>query len=138
MRVLLDTNIIIDYLSKRPQFYANARMIIKLCVEKRIDGYVAAHSILNIFYILRKEFTAEERRSSLFDLCKVLTVIGIDKEKIITVLCNSDFSDLEDCLQAECAKNCAVDYIITRNIKDFHNSAIPAIMPDVFLKEFED
>ena len=134
MRVLLDTNVIIDFMARRPFFVQNADAILDLCSEKRIDGCIAAHSVTNAFYILRKEITDEERRNVLSYLCRLLTVVGIDKEKLISALENDDFSDVEDCLQSECAKAFSADYIVTRNVMDFQNSIVPAILPDDFLK----
>lgn len=134
MRVLIDTNILVDYIARRPSFAENAKAILKLCTEKQIDGCIAAHSVTNAFYILRKDITDDERRKILSRLCRLLTVVGIDKEKLISALENDDFSDFEDCLQAECAKEFKADYIVTRNINDFKNSAVPAILPDEFLK----
>ena len=57
--------------------------------------------------------------------------LSVDRGKIINALNNEDFSDIEDCLQMECAKAFSVDYIVTRNIKDFEKSIIPAILLDV-------
>ena len=64
----------------------------------------------------------------------ILDVVGIDKNKIINALSNDKFSDVEDCLQMECAKDFSADYIVTRNIKDFANSSIKPILPSDFLK----
>ena len=76
------------------------------------------------------------RRNTLKDLCMIIEVIGIDSHKLISALSNSEFSDVEDCLQTECAKQFSADYIITRNIKDFEHSPVPAITPDEFLKRW--
>lgn len=138
MRVLLDTNILIDYISERKPFTENARTILMLCMEKKVDGCIAAHSVMNAFYILRKEMSVAERRSFLLDICRFLTVVGIDKTKIVSALENEDFSDVEDRLQVECADEFSAEYIITRNIKDFSGSEIPAIQPDDFLKSAID
>ena len=59
MKILIDTNILIDFLMKRPLFYDDARKVIQLCMNKKIEGCIAAHSVMNIFYILRKDFTTE-------------------------------------------------------------------------------
>ena len=75
-----------------------------------------------------------ERKRILLGLCKILNVIGIDIEKIVSSLNNKNFTDVEDCLQSECAKDISADYNITRNIKDFENSEIKAISPDTFLE----
>ena len=65
---------------------------------------MAAHSIMNIFYILRKEYTQQERRLILLNLCQILTVVGITKDNIENVLKNEEFTDMEDCLQQEISK----------------------------------
>jgi len=134
MRILVDTNIIMDYMANREPFAENAYKIIELCREKEIDGCISAHTITNLFYILRKELPPDKRRDTLLKLCRVFTVIGIDYFKLETALQNNIFEDLEDCLQDECAKEFTADYIITRNIKDFEISKIQAIEPDKFLK----
>ncbi|WP_044975486.1 PIN domain-containing protein [Ruminococcus sp. HUN007] len=133
MRVLIDTNILIDFYGKRPEYYDAAEKIIELCTKQNITGCIAAHSVTNAFYILRKDIPLEIRRNTLKDLCMIIEVIGIDSHKLISALSNSEFSDVEDCLQTECAKQFSADYIITRNIKDFEHSPVPAITPDEFL-----
>lgn len=133
MTVLLDTNILIDFIAQREYYFDNARKIISLCVNDKIKGCIAAHSVMNTFYITRKDFSIEERRKILSGLCKILTVIGINYNKISNALDNENFSDIEDCLQMECAKELSADYIITRNIDDFVNSEIKPILPDDFL-----
>ena len=137
MRVLLDTNILIDFIAQRPPFVKNAKAILGLCTDKKIDGCIAVHSVTNAFYILRKDVTADDRRKVLAELCNLLTVVGIDKRKILSALANDDFTDVEDCLQTECAKEFSADYIVTRNVKDFQYSTIPAISPDEFLKKVD-
>ena len=134
MRVLLDTNVLLDYLVEREPYYESAKTIIFMCAKKEIDGYIAAHSVMNAFYILRKDFSINERRSILLKLCELVEIVGIDKSKIISSLSNEQFSDFEDRLQTECAIECNAKYIITRNIKDFTHSEIPAIEPVEFLK----
>ena len=77
---------------------------------------------------------------SLIKICERLNNVerlDIDKSKIVSALRNESFSDVEDCLQAECAAAFSADYIVTRNIKNFENSEIPAIMPDKFLEMFK-
>lgn len=88
---------------------------------------------MNTFYILRKDYSVQERRKMLLSIIKIFTVVGIDKDKIITSLQNDDFFDVEDCLQLECAKEVNAQYIISRNINDFMKSSIPCISPELFL-----
>lgn len=133
MRVLIDTNVILDALTGRRPYFDIADKILKLCSDGEIEGYMAAHSIPNMFYILRKDLSENDRREVLLSLCDILTVEGIDGAKILSALKNSKFADLEDCLQDECAVSISAEYIVTRNIKDYANSKIPAILPDQFI-----
>ena len=118
MKILIDTNILIDYILERQPFTASAEKIIVLCKDKKIDGCIAAHSIMNIFYILRKEMTIEERKNFLYYLSQITEIVGVDKYKIFSALNNNAFAD----------------YVVTRNIKDFINGTVKPISPDDFLK----
>ena len=134
MKILIDTNVILDLISVREPFVNDSRKIVELCTDQQIEGFIAAHSVMNMFYILRHELPLQDRRKVLLGFCKLLTVVGIDEKKIISALENENFSDVEDCLQTECAKSCGAQYIVTRNIKDYQNSTVPAITPDELLK----
>lgn len=134
-KVLVDTNVLLDYLLMREPFYKDSYKIISDCVEGKVDGCIAAHSISNMFFILRKDFEIVERREILVSICKIFTVEGIDSEKLLAGLYNEEFSDFEDCLQMECAKSFGADYIITRNVNDYKNSKIPAITPKEFMNK---
>ncbi len=134
IRILIDTNIFLDFFCKRTSFCEPAQKIISLCKDGVLHGFVAAHSISNMFYILRKDFTDDERRELLLALCSIFTVCAIDKEKIIRALQDKSFSDFEDGLQNECALSENLDCIITRNKKDFLNSSLPVYTADEFLE----
>ena len=137
MRVLIDTDILADLLLGRAPFYDIAYNILTMCADKKVYGYIAAHSIPDLFYILRKSMTKEERKEVLKDICQIVKVEGIDTFKILSALDNEYFSDFEDCLQEECAVAISADYIVTRNTKDFASSRVPAILPDEFLEKCE-
>ena len=138
MVILIDTNIIIDYLVPRQPFADIAGNIFRLCFKQKIVGYIAAHSVTNIFYILRKQFSPNERKKMLTELCEFIEVAGVNKKELIDSLADKNFDDLEDCLQVECARTINADYIITRNISDFAASPILAILPEDFLKKLND
>ena len=137
MRALIDTNILADMLLGRDPYYDIAYNILTLCADKKVSGYIAAHSIPNLFYILRNSMSKEERRAALKDICQIVKVEGIDSFKILSALDSEDFSDFEDCLQEECAVAVSADYIVTRNLKDFVSSRVPAILPNEFVEKFE-
>jgi len=131
--LLIDTNVILDWRLKREPFFENAETIIELCMHGKLRGFLACHSILNLFYILRKELNIIKRKDLLLMLCNNFDIIGINQEMLITVLCSDNFKDLEDDMQIKCAVDKDLDYIITRNIKDFKNSKVKAILPEDFL-----
>lgn len=133
-RILIDTNVLLDYLLIREPFYKDAKEVILTCADGETKGCIAAHSICNMFFILRKDFSAEDRREILTNLCTIFDVEGIDKTKLLSGLHNGDFSDFEDCLQMECARAYNAEYIVTRNIDDYRSSDIKAILPEDYLK----
>lgn len=133
-RILIDTNVLLDYLLTREPFYEDAKNVMLACVEGKAKGCIAAHSIPNMFFILRKDYTSKERREVLYKLCSIFDVEGIDKTKLLAGLENEDFSDFEDCLQMECAKAYGANYIVTRNVTDYVTSEVKAIMPRDYLE----
>ncbi|MCL1955894.1 MAG: PIN domain-containing protein [Fibromonadales bacterium] len=133
MVALIDTDVLIDALVRREPFDKEAKEILEKCYDKTITGFVAAHSFTNMFYILRKVYSIDEMKQLLLNLSKIVNIVKIDELLIVNSLKNSLFSDVEDCLQAECAKVVNADYIVTRNIADFKNSFVSAISPSDFL-----
>jgi len=132
MKILIDTDVILDFLTNREPFFEESYAVIQRCLED-VDGYISAHSVSNIFYILRKHCSIEERRHLLYEICNILEVAGINKEQIFNSIDNECFEDFEDCLQVECAISKGVDFIVTRNTSDFLNSEIKAVLPGDFL-----
>ncbi len=118
----------------REPYAEEARIIMAKCADREIIGYLAAHSIPNMFYILRKTYSQKERRRLIKNLCIVFHIVDLNAEKIVSAIDNEDFSDFEDCLQEECAVEVLVDYIVTRNPDDYKMSRIKVIEPSEFVK----
>ena len=133
MKILIDTNILLDFIIGREPFYENADKILKLCANKKVKGYLAAHSVTNLYYIMRKYFQNNDCREIIKNLLEFLDVIEIDKDKILESLNDNTFKDFEDRLQVECAKSININYLITRDLKDYVNSKIECVSPDDFL-----
>lgn len=133
-RILIDTNVLLDYLLTREPFYEEAKEVVLTCTQSNTKGCIAAHSIANMFYILRKDYSAKERREILFNLCRIFDIEGIDRIKLLAGLQNEEFSDFEDCLQMECAKAYGAEYIVTRDVEDYKTSEIKAILPKEYLE----
>ena len=133
MKVLIDTNVIIDFLITREPFCMASSKIIEKCACGEIKGYIAFHSIPNLWYILRK-FPEDKRRAWMKDLCSFMRVTGASHEEVVKAVEMETFSDFEDCLQDRCAESIEAEYIITRNVVDFAGSEVTAISPEDFFK----
>ena len=134
MKVLIDTNIMIDALTNRDGRSGFSATVIDLCAKQVIDGYVALHSISNMYYILRKQYSDAERRTILKRYNEILKVAEVGNDVVDTAINNTAISDYEDALQYACAETVGADYIVTRNIKDYEKANIKAISPEELLK----
>lgn len=132
MKVLIDTNIILDVLCKRHDFYEDSAKIFKLCEVKKISGVISALSIPNIMYILRKELDADKTREILDSLMLIFSVADLKADDLKKAAAMG-FKDYEDAIQSACAVRIKANYIVTRNIKDFADSRVTAIKPSELL-----
>ncbi len=137
MKVLIDTNVAITYISGRNDpFFSEIEEIMRLCAEEKIEGFIAFHSLSIIWYVSRKAPDAE-RRKWIKRLCTLLTVSGADNRLILDAIDRTDFRDFEDALQDCCATEAGTDYIITVNKRDFAgHSNVCALDPKEFLSEY--
>lgn len=133
MVLFLDTNVVIDYMSSRP-CSKQAKQVINICLKNNFDVYISATTVVNCFYILRKERSVPELREFFINFFEYVNLVGTLKSNILDSLHNSTFTDFEDCVQTETAKTVAADYIITRNKKDFASSEIPTLTPEEFIE----
>lgn len=134
MHILIDTNIVIDLVLSRKPHSDNASRIINSCIKGDNVGYVSAHSLSDLFFILRKDKSVEERKALILNICKFFRVIPEDKDAFIAVCRNPDWNDLEDGLQMKCAEFEKLDYIVSRDKEGgFDKSPVRTIAPADFL-----
>lgn len=133
MRILIDTNVILDLLCNRAEFAEAASKVFKLCEVGRIEGYISALSVPNIVYIMRRELDGERIREIIQTLSSICTIADL-KGSDMSVAAALPMEDFEDALQSVCAARIRADFIVTRNLKDFVNSNIPAIRPNDLLE----
>ena len=130
--VLIDLNILLDVLQKREQFYeASARLLAAVEVGK-VRGLVAAHSITTLFYLIRKDRSVADARATITNLLQFIEIAPVDQSTIEQAL-NLDYRDFEDAVQMISAVQCKVDYLITRNEKDYQPALLPILRPVDFL-----
>src|SRR5258708_23544152 len=136
MRVLLDTDIIFDFLLEREPFFQAARDLILLNTNGRFDGYISSITQVNLFYHGRKIVGAVQIRKGIGDLLKLVRVCPITHASLAQALSLS-FADYEDAVQHSSAAESGLDAIVTRNLKDYKNATLPVFSPADFLKQLE-
>ena len=136
MKVLIDTNVILDVLYKREWFYEDSLKIWKLCETRKIDGYISALSIPNIVYILRRELDSEKTLEVINNINLVFKIYDL-KSEIIMQAAEKKTKDYEDALQMVTAQKLKASFIVTRNIKDFTGSKIIAVKPSELLERLD-
>lgn len=135
MKVLLDTNIILDVILQRDPFFTSSLEILKISDAGTIKSYITSNSITDIFYVLRKFFNKiEDRKTAVKYILQMIDIVSVTKTDIYKSF-DLEYSDFEDALQTQCAKKIKADYIITRNKKDFKDKSIRAVTPEEFLEE---
>ncbi|MFZ4726548.1 MAG: type II toxin-antitoxin system VapC family toxin [Paludibacter sp.] len=133
-KVLIDTDVILDFFFDRKPFSDNAAQILSLCESNEITGFLTSVIISNVYYLLRQTATHEKVIDKLVQLTSITEVLTTDKTIIFKAL-NSSFKDFEDALQNFSAEiSGEIDLIITRNIKDFKNSSLGVFTPENYLK----
>ena len=130
--ILIDLNIILDYLEDR-EGCENAGEIFSKCFLGKLKGYVCAHEITTLSYFLGKiRNSRTENIKIISGIMQIFEIIETNKAILETALL-SNITDFEDAVIVESAKIRKVDYIITRNIKDFKSSPVPAMLPEEYL-----
>ena len=135
MNVLIDGNIILDVLQNRKPHAEASSKVWKLCETNLVEGYVSALTFADMVYVMRKELTPKKIHDVLKKLALIFhfTELSIsDLEKAAGMMWN----DYEDAVQAATAERIRAAAIVTRNIKDYQRSKIPAFTPAEFLKRF--
>jgi len=133
MRVLVDTNVILDVLCDRKDFVADSLRVFQCCEAGRLDGYISALSIPNIVYIMRRELERDKIKEVLRTLTSIFSIVEL-REGDLLKAAELPVADYEDAIQSVGAIRIQADYIVTRNIRDFTNSPTPAITPMDLLK----
>lgn len=130
-RVLIDTDVLIDVLSRREPHVLASAQIFSLSESQKIEGYITPLSISNISYILRKEEESHVKRllTALTKIFKVSEILPIDIQNGL----RSGFKDIEDSFQNATALRLGCEVLITRNVKDYEKSTLKVFTPSEFL-----
>lgn len=137
MKILIDTNVVIDALTSREPWSESAEKIFLMAANHTIDMYITASSATDIYYLVRKYLHSMEKAKQimgkLYSLTGILEVTGTDCMEALA----SPVNDYEDAVVEKVASRKDMDYIVTRNIKDYQEGNIKAVLPDDFIKIVE-
>ena len=128
--IFLDTNILVDLLANRQPFYKYALQLFTFAEKNKVKLFTSSHSIATTHYLLKKFISEDELRKLLLSLTDFVEVTSVDLNVIRKSLL-SDHRDFEDAIQIFAAESIPrLDFIVTRNLKDFKNSAIMVLPPE--------
>ncbi len=136
MRVVLDTDVLLDVAFGREPFYDASESTLRWAQGHPFSAAVAWHCIANAIYLLRKQIGGPEARRYLADCLRFLEVPRTGREQAQMALA-SDFSDVDDALVFAAAKAFDADVIVTRNVSDFRQSTLPVMPPAEFIKHIQ-
>lgn len=131
--LLVDTNIVLDLLMARADFYVPASRLFTLADQKKIQLSVSSLTFANTHYLLARQYSADKARELLRTFKVLVTTLPMD-DKIMDLALNSKFTDFEDAIQYYTALENGVDIIITRNLKDFKLAEIPVMTAADYLE----
>ena len=128
LSVLVDLNVILDTLQRREPHFNDSAAVLSLVDAGAILGYVAAHSWTTLFNLYSRDQSAGQARVHLTDLLQFLVVAAVDQAVIEQALI-LPYSDFEDAVQMMAGVRAGVDYVVTRNLRDFKAGPLPVLQP---------
>ena len=128
MRILLDTNVVLDVLLARAPHAETATSVLSSCETGVVDGVLCATTVTTVYYLVEKAANRDIAGRSISALLRICSVANVNTQVLESALA-LDFTDYEDAVlhQAAVANSC--DAIVTRNLKDFRNAVLPVYSP---------
>lgn len=134
LNILIDTNVVLDFILHRQPFYSAAENIVETANLKIISAYVSASSVTDVYYLARRELRDRNLALQLLkNFLKIVKVAAVSEKEIESAL-NLSWRDFEDAVQYSVAKSNEMDYIITRNTEDFSGSEVAVVTPEDFCR----
>jgi len=133
VKILFDTNIILDVLLNRANFIDLSATLVSLVESKELEGYLCATSITTLDYLITKALNQGKAKNEIQKLLNIFQISSVNSE-VINLSVTSNFKDFEDAVQYYSGKCSGVDAIVTRNIKDFKNTELPVYTPNELLR----
>ena len=133
-RVLIDTNVLLDFFMERPKFFEAADRIFQSIRSRRVAGCISASVVTDLYYILEKEKNEKHAREVVETIYATFRILTVDRRLIREAL-DAPMTDLEDAVQTVAALKIGVTTVVTRDPTGFHNSGLQIYSPEEFLEE---
>jgi predicted nucleic acid-binding protein len=133
LKILFDTNVVLDVLLNREPFATDAIMLFNAVESKEITGFLCATTITTIEYLCAKHIGKSATRQTIMSLLQLFLIAKVN-QKILIHAANSNFSDFEDAVLYQAGVYVGVDGLVTRNIKDFSLAEYLIYMPSELCK----
>lgn len=128
MKILFDTNVILDVLLNREEFIELSASLMSLVEQKKIEGYLCATTLTTIDYLLTKTRDRKTSKLALQSLLSIFHVSEVNKS-VLKLAISSNFKDFEDAVQYYSGKCVGVNCVVTRNTKDYKKTKLPIYTP---------
>lgn len=136
MKLLIDTNVVLDVLLRREPFFRTAAEVLNLTQRDEVREYVSASAITDIYYIANKQMKDRDAvRDLLKRLLMVVSVVAVSEREIQNAL-NLAWGDFEDSVQYSVALLNEMDGIVTRNPSDYQEANMRIWLPEQALELF--
>ncbi len=131
--ILIDADVLIDVaLDRKPFSNAASELLDRLQTGPK-RGFVAWHTLSNFYYLVAPSHGGSGARDFIAELVRFVAVAECGTDAIAYAV-RLDMADFEDAMQVAAARACGAGFVVTRNVKDFRRSPIPAIMPSEALE----
>ncbi|MEG4627306.1 PIN domain-containing protein [Microcoleus sp. w1-18aA5] len=137
MKILIDTNIIVDVALEREPFFAESDRILTFVEEAQIQGYISASTFSDLYYIIRRDRGRDWTLDFLRQLATFCQVATVDNS-VISMALTCKFKDFEDAIQYSTAVINLIDAIVTRNPRDFPVNTPRIVTPNQLILELTD
>jgi predicted nucleic acid-binding protein len=133
MKIFFDSDVLLDVLAERPTYYTMSAEVLSLSELKTVNGYTSSLILCNLHYILRKLSNEATARAKIATMLELLDILDLKKTDISEAL-NMQIPEFEDAVQASIAARSDMDWILTRNTRDFKKSSVKPITPKDFIE----
>lgn len=131
--LFIDSDVILDVLERREHFYEYSAQILSLGDEKKVKLVTTSLVFANVYYLLRKHLGIEKAKECLRKLMVIVDVVSVNAKEVDLAL-NSELSDFEDALQYFTALDSKIEFIITRNVRDYKNPRLIVQTPQQYIE----